>query len=88
MEKIIIFALSVTVLFSILKFVEMKYLEKEIKPLKYFVRDAFIVFSASFASGFVFLQYDHIINEFFAVVTDSKVLNQETTQVFTGEPGF
>jgi hypothetical protein len=88
MEKIFILAFTITILFSVLKFLEMKYLDKDIKALKFFVRDAFIVFVSSFAAAFVLLQYDHLINDFFAVVTDSKVLTPESTQVFTGEPGF
>jgi len=41
MEKVIVFALIVTVIFSVFKFAEIKLFEKprEMKPLKYFVRD-------------------------------------------------
>jgi hypothetical protein len=88
MEKVLIFAISITVLFCILKFLEMKYIDREIKPLKYFVRDAIMVFSSSILCLYILLQYDKNITDLFAVVTDSKVFSTDTTSVFTGEPGF
>ena len=88
MEKILIFAISITVLFCVFKFIEMKYIDKEIKPLKYFIRDAIMVFSSAFVCIYVLLQYDKNITDLFSVVTDSKVFSPDTTTIFTGEPGF
>ena len=88
MEKILIFAISITILFCILKFMEMKYIDKDIKPLKYFIRDAIMVFTSSIICVYVLLQYDKYISDLFAVVTDTKVFSPETTTIFTGEPGF
>lgn len=88
MEKVLIFAISITILFCILKFLEMKYIDREIKPLKYFVRDAIMVFSSSILCVYVLLHYDKNITDLFAVVTESKVFSPDTTTVFTGEPGF
>ena len=88
MEKILISAISITILFCIFKFIEMKYFDKEIKPLKYFIRDAIMVFSSSFVCIYVLFQYDKNITDLFAVVTDSKVFSPDNTTIFTGEPGF
>jgi len=88
MEKVLIFAISITVLFCIFKFFEMKYIDHEIKPLKYFVRDAIMVFSSSIICIYVLLQYDKNITDLFAVVTDTKVFSPDSTSIFTGEPGF
>ena len=88
MEKILIFSISITILFCILKFIEMKYVDKEIKSLKYFVRDAIMVFSSSFVCIYVLFHYDKNITDLFAVVTDNKVFSPDTTTIFTGEPGF
>jgi hypothetical protein len=88
MEKVLIFAISITIVFCIFKFIEMKYIDKEIKPLKYFVRDAIMVFSSSIVCVYVLLQYDKNINDVFAVVTDTKIFSPENTSIFTGEPGF
>lgn len=88
MEKVLIFAISITILFCIFKFIEMKYIENEIKPLKFFVRDAIMVFSSSIFCVYILLQFDKNITDLFAVVTDTKIFSPDTTTIFTGEPGF
>jgi hypothetical protein len=88
MEKEFILAAFVTLMFSVLKFVEMKYVDKEIKPMKLFVRDSIIVFICTLLSSYLFFSFDGYITDFFNVVTDSKVINPANTQVFTDVPGF
>jgi len=88
MEKEFILAAFVTLMFSVLKFVEMKYVDKEMKPMKLFVRDSIIVFICTLLSSYFFFSFDGYITDFFNVVTDSKVINPANTQVFTDVPGF
>jgi hypothetical protein len=88
MEKVFIISIFVTVLFCIVKFIEMRYLEKETKPLKYFVRDAIIVFLSGLASTFAFFYLETSISEFFNIVTETKTLDTNSTQIFTDTPGF
>jgi len=66
----------------------MKYIDKEMKPMKLFIRDAIIVFISTLLCCYVFFSYDSYITDFFNVVTDSKVINPANTQVFTDVPGF
>lgn len=66
----------------------MKYLEKEIKPLKYIIRDAFIVFTSAFLCAFGFFYMKGSIRDFFNIVTENKTLNMDTAQIFTDLPGF
>lgn len=88
MENIFLFAIFTTILFVLLKLAEMKYLEKEFKPLKYIVRDAVIVFSSSLSAAYGFFYMKGSIDDFFNIVTENKTLNMETTQIFTDTPGF
>jgi len=88
MEKLFGISILITILFCLVKFIEMKYIQKEWKPLKLLVRDAFLVFICSIISLFVYFQLNGTIHDFFNVVTETKVLNPSTTQVFTGEPEF
>ena len=88
MEQIIIISITITILFFLLKVFEMKYLEKEFKPLKYIVRDAAIVFSSSLGAAYGFFYMKGSINDFFNIVTENKTLNMEATQIFTDTPGF
>jgi hypothetical protein len=88
MENLFLFAIFTTILFVLLKLVEMKYLEKEFKPLKYIVRDAVIVFSSSLAAAYGFFYTKGSIDDFLNIVTENKTLNMEATQIFTDTPGF
>jgi hypothetical protein len=88
MENIFVFAIFTTILFVLMKLIEMKYLEKEFKPLKYMVRDAVIVFGSALAASFGFFHMKGSISNFFNIVTENKNLNMETTQIFTDVPGF
>ena len=88
MEKIFIISTIITFLFCLVKFIEMKYLDKELKPLKFLVRDAVMVFVCSLAAALFVFNMDGSITDFFNVLTDTKTLNTATTQIFTDEPGF
>jgi hypothetical protein len=90
MEKAFIIAVIVTFLFCVVKFVEMKYLDKEMKPLKVLVRDAIIVFTCALFGTFGYYHIDTYIYDFLDVVTETKTLDTKgaTTQIFTDEPGF
>ena len=88
MEKLILISLFITFLFCIVKILEMKYLEKEWKPLKHIIRDAAIVFASSMAGLFVFFNLNGSMTDFFHLVTDKKTINTAATQIFTDDPGF
>ena len=88
MEKALILSLVVCFLFGIIKFLEMRYLEKKYKPLKEIVRDLFIVLIAAFSASFMFLYHQDRIDDFLAILTNTNIINKETTQVFTGSPDF
>lgn len=78
-----------TLLFVLAKFVEYKYFQNEDKkPLKDTVRDTLIVMVCSLASSSLFFQFQGSIHDFFNIVTESKVINDAATQVFTDKPNF
>jgi hypothetical protein len=88
MDKMVTFAIATTIAFAVLKFVEMKFIDKEVKPLKYFVRDVILVFASSLFAAFVLLNYGNTVGDFMNVVTDSKVIPSGPVEVFTELPGF
>ena len=79
-----------TFVFCAFKFVEIRFLEKqkEMKPLKLFVRDMAIVFASSLIAGFLFFNANSQLGEFVNTITDAKVIPTGATQVFTDTPGF
>uniref|UniRef100_A0A6C0CPI2 Uncharacterized protein n=1 Tax=viral metagenome TaxID=1070528 RepID=A0A6C0CPI2_9ZZZZ len=88
MEKVLLMTIVICVLFGIIKFLEMKYIEKHLKPLKEILRDLVMVFASSFVSIFIFFHYQNSIDDFVSVLTNTSHLKSETTQVFTGVPDF
>jgi hypothetical protein len=88
MENLFLFAIFTTILFIALKILEMKYLEEEMKPLKFIVRDAVMVFAASMAAAVLRFYIKGSFADFINVVTENKTLNLEATQIFTDAPGF
>ena len=87
MDKVFVLGFIITLIYCIGKFVEVKYLD-ETKPLKDIVRDALIVLVSSMSGAFCYFYFETSITDFLNVVTETKVLNNTTTQVFTGNPEF
>jgi hypothetical protein len=88
MEQLFVISFLVTAIFCIMKFLEAKFLEKEMKPLKYFVRDTLMVFMSSIVGAFIFFNLQGSLMDMMGVITDNKSLNLATTQIFTDAPGF
>ncbi len=89
MDQVFIVAIMITMLFSLSKVIEIKYFSgDEEKPLKEMVRDAILVLVSSITGSYIYFYFHTYITDFFNVVTETKVLNTATTQVFTDGPGF
>ena len=88
MEKEIAFSLLVSIFYGIFKFIEMKYIEKEWKPVKLIVRDVIMVMISSFVGAIIFVQYHQSFSNFFSVITDNVMLDTSNTKVYTDSPSF
>ncbi len=76
MDNIFIIAAFISLLFLVGKFIEMRFIDKENKPVKFLIRDALLVY-VSVVSG-------HYIFEQFGPITE---MNTEI-KAFTDTPGF
>ena len=81
MENIFITAGVIAFIFLIVKFIEMRFVEKEAKPLKLLVRDALYVYISVVFGYFIIEQLKPVIQQGGA----NSSLN---TAVFTDNPGF
>jgi len=90
LDKVLLISSLITLFFCIFKFVEMKFVDKQMKPVKFIIRDAAYVFVSSFIGVFGFLNMNTSLNDFMSVMTDSKNIDvtSGTTQIFTGAPEF
>jgi len=63
MDNIFLVAGVISVIFLIAKFIEMRFIDKEPKPLKYLVRDTLLVYISVITGKFIVYQLNPIINE-------------------------
>lgn len=70
-------ALSIATTFLIGKFLEMRFIEKESKPLKLLLKDTLLVYGSVFAAGFVIDQLKPLVSK-----------GSIATPIFTDNPGF
>lgn len=80
MDNIFTFALIISIVFFIVKFVEMRFVDSEPKPLKLLVRDTLVVYFSVVFGNFVLEQVEPMLNDGAEI---SKI-----TPVFTDNPGF
>ena len=88
MEETFIVAVIITVSFCLSKFIERRYLGQEAKPLKDDVKESLIVMLCAVFGAYMYFNFQTTIRDFFNVVSETKILNTTTTQVFTDEPSF
>jgi len=80
MDNIFIIAAVISVIFIITKFIEMRFIEKESKPLKLLIRDALLVYLSVISGYFILQQLKPIMQE--------GGNSAAATQVFTDNPEF
>lgn len=80
MDNIFIIAAVISVIFLIVKFMEMRFIEKENKPLKILIRDALLVYFSVVFGHFVIGQINPMLK--------GGAIGHKVTPVFTDNPGF
>ena len=90
MEQVFIIAVIITILYCVSKFIEIRFLsnDRKPKPMKDIVRDSIVVMVCSITGVYIYYQFSEYISDFFNIVTETKVLTQANTQVFTDTPNF
>lgn len=71
----------ISFVFFLIKFIEMRFIDKESKPLKFLIRDSLLVYFSVVAGTFVVEQLKPVIQE----GGEGAVINPA---VFTDNPGF
>jgi hypothetical protein len=76
MDNIFVIAGIISVIFLIIKFIEMRFVDKESKPLKLLIRDAIVVFFSVISGNFIMEQLSPVMQK------------GGVTPVFTDNPEF
>jgi len=80
MNNIFVVAAIISITFLVSKFIEMRFIEKESKPLKLLIRDALLVYFSVIAGDFIIGQVNPMIH--------GGTITSQVTPVFTDNPGF
>jgi hypothetical protein len=80
MSNIFIVAGIISVVFLIVKFIEMRFVDKESKPLKFLIRDALLVYFSVVSGSFIIEQVSPVMQEVGENISNPAV--------FTDNPGF
>jgi hypothetical protein len=80
MASVFVVAGVIAVTFLLAKFLEMRYIEKESKPLKLLIRDALIVYFSVIVANFIMEQLNTVM------VNNGG--GKKMTPVFTDNPAF
>jgi len=87
MEAIVAIIIVTTVLYVLAKMIEMKYVDREMRPLKELIRDATIVAVSAGVSTFAVFSMNKSMNGFFSAMTEQTSL-PAVAPVFTDNPEF
>jgi hypothetical protein len=77
MNNIFVTSAVISIIFLITKFLEMRFIEKESKPLKLLIRDALIVYFSVIVGHYLLIQINPIIHS-----------GGSAPQIFTDNPDF
>ena len=80
MNNIFITAGIISIVFLIVKFIEMRFVDKENKPLKFLIRDAILVYFSVICGYLIMEQVQPMIDDGFS--------RNSSTPAFTDNPGF
>ena len=80
MASVFVVAGIISITFLLAKFLEMRYIEKESKPLKFLIRDSLIVYFSVIIANFVMEQLN--------TAMESSGGGKKITPVFTDNPSF
>jgi hypothetical protein len=79
MENIFIVAAIMSIIFFIAKFIEMRFIEKESKPLKLLIRDSLIVYFSVISGSFIMEQLKPVIQQGGDVLSNPAVFTDNPT---------
>jgi hypothetical protein len=89
MEKVVVLAIAIALLFLLAKAAEGRFLEWEPqRALKHWLRDAIIALLSAIAVIYANTYFQDSIQDFLSILTGVRKLIPEKAQIFTGEPEF
>jgi hypothetical protein len=87
MELIVSLVLTTTIFYIVAKIIEMKFVHKEMRPMKELMRDSVVVAVATALASLSVMTLNKPMNGFIDAITEKTAI-PAAANVFTGDPGF
>ena len=87
MDSIVSIVLSTPVFYIVVKIIEMKFIQKEMRPMKELMRDSAVVALSCGVAVFSVMTLNKPVGGFIDAITEKTAI-PAAANVFTGDPGF
>jgi hypothetical protein len=87
MDSLVSIVFVTTILYIVVKTIDMKYIKKEMRPLKEMVHDAAVVAVSCGLAVFAVFSLNKPVGGFIDAITEKTAI-PAAANVFTGDPGF
>ena len=87
MDSIVSIVLATTVFYIVVKIIEMKFIQKEMRPMKELMRDSAVVALSCGVAVFSVMTLNKPVGGFIDAITEKTAI-PDAANVFTGDPGF
>jgi 6-phosphogluconate dehydrogenase len=91
---LLLISLFIVIIYNILNYLDMRFIQKEYKPMKIIMKDSIIIIISSIFSLWVFTKYEHYFLDFFSIIMNTTgvkngAMNKlQDIPVFTDIPDF
>lgn len=75
-------------MFCLFKLLEMKFIDQEMQPLKNLIRDNILVFGSSLLASYGYLYTGSMFTNFMNYITENKIVEIHSPEIFTNKPEF
>lgn len=87
MDSIASIVLVTTIFYIVVKIIEMKFIQKEMRPMKELMRDSAVVALSCGVAVFSVMTLNKPVGGFIDAITEKTAI-PAAANVFTGDPGF
>ena len=87
-QYIFLFAIYTSIIFCVVKVIEMRFIDGEMKPLRDLVREVIVVGGASLVGSYGYVFTSKYFGDFMNFITENKIVQMDAPQIFTDTPAF
>lgn len=87
-QYLFLFAVYTAIIFCVLKIAEMRFVDGEVKPLRDLVREIIVVGGSALMASYGYSFTSKYFSEFINFITENKIVQMDSPEIFTDVPAF